>query len=107
MAFEALEMAIEMAAALREPLVRLQTHDADLAKQARRAASSVALCISEGQRRGGKDRRHLFRVAAGSAAEVRTALRLALAWGYLEPSELAAPLALVDRELAMLYRMTN
>ena len=107
MAFETLEVAIELAAALREPLERLRRRDGDLADQIRRAASSVALCVSEARKRGGKDRIHLFRVAAGSAAEVATALRLAEAWGHLDASSLAEALALADRILAMLWRLTH
>src|SRR5437763_12577203 len=105
MAFQVLEVAIELAAALREPLLRLERHDRELSDQARRATTSVALCIGEGQRRQGRDRLHLFRVASGSAAEVKTALRLAVAWGYLDKDTLGNPLALLDRVGAMLWRL--
>src|SRR5690606_68306 len=70
--FQILAVALELIEHLRAPVQRLQTHDSDLARQLRRAASSVPLNLSEGNRRAGKDRRHLFRVAAGSAAEVQT-----------------------------------
>jgi len=46
-----------------------------------------------------------FRIAAGSAAEVRATLEVALAWGYLDAAPLAA--AEVDRVLAMLWRLTH
>ena len=105
MAFEALEVAVQLAESLREPLLRLQQHDRDLAAQARRASSSVALCIGEGQRRQGRDRLHLFRVASGSAAEVRTALRVAMAWGYVSRDSLSESMALLDRVAAMLWRL--
>ncbi len=78
MAFDALEVALQLASALRSSLEKLKQHDRNLADQARRATTSVALCLSEGRRRAGKDRLHLFRVADGSAAEVRTALQVAL-----------------------------
>lgn len=105
--FHAHEVAIELAGALRKPLEELRRRDRDLASQARRAASSVALCVSEGARREGRDRLHLFRVAAGSAAELRTALELATAWGYLEAQALEPARRLLDRELAMLWRLTH
>ncbi|MBI4705024.1 MAG: four helix bundle protein [Deltaproteobacteria bacterium] len=105
MAFDALEVAVELAVALRAPLAVLRQHDRGLEEQAKQAVNSVALCLDEGRRRAGKDRLHLFRVAAGSAAEVRTALRLAEAWGYLGPEALAPAYALLDRELAMLWRL--
>ena len=75
--FDVLEVSLEMIGALREPVRRLQSGDRDLARQVRRAASSVTLNIAEGQKRAGADRRHSWRVACGSADEVRVALRTA------------------------------
>ena len=107
MAFEVFEVAVQMVGALRGPLGVLERRDPDLARQVRRAAASVALNIGEGRRRTGKDRVHLWRVAAGSADEVATALRVGEAFGYVRGSELAASLELCDRVLAMLYRLTH
>ena len=56
--------------------------------------------------RVGKDRLHLFRVAAGSADEVRTSLLVAQAWGSFEPAAAEEALGLVDRVLAMTYRLS-
>jgi len=56
MAFEVLEVAVQMVGSLREPLGVLERKDPDLARQVRRAAASVALDIGEGRRRAGKDR---------------------------------------------------
>ena len=106
MAFDALEVSIQLATALRAPLEALRRHDRDLAEQARRATTSVALNLAEGARRAGRDRLHCYRIAAGSAAEVHTALRVAVAWGYLDEATLRAALALLDRELAMCHRLT-
>ena len=50
MPFCVLETAIDLAAALRDPLARLQHRDRDLASQARRACNSVALNLDEGRR---------------------------------------------------------
>jgi len=66
--------------ALRPLLDPINRRDPDLCRQMRRAASSVAMCLDEGSQRTGRDRFHLYRVAAGSAAEVRTALALATTW---------------------------
>jgi four helix bundle protein len=107
MNFEAFELSLQLICALRAPLARLQQHDASLANQLCRAASSVSLNLSEGRRRVGKDRLHLWRIAAGSADEVRAALRVAQAWGYIEQELVAESLALLDRVLAMLWRMTH
>ena len=105
--FHVLAVALELIEQVRTPLAQIQQHDGDLAKQLRRAASSVPLNLSEGNRRVGKDRRHFFRIAAGSADEVRACLRVALAWGYCEHAAVAESLARVDRVLAMTHRLTH
>ena len=96
-----------MIGALRGPLERIGKHDRDLEDQVRRAASSVALNISEGNRRQKKDRIQRWRIAAGSAAEVRSGLRIAGAWGYVEPEAVGVADGLADRVLAMLWRLTH
>ncbi|HET6610817.1 MAG TPA: four helix bundle protein [Kofleriaceae bacterium] len=105
--FHAFEIALEIARSLRGLVAAVRKHDGSLADQLRRAASSVALNIAEGNRRRGRDRLHHFRIAAGSADEVAAALRIAEAWGYLSSREIAATLALVDRQLAVLYRLSE
>lgn len=75
--------------------------------QLRRAAASVPLNLAEGRRRSGRDRQHLFRIAAGSAAEVRACLLVAQAWGWLAEDGAAESLALIDRVLAMCWRLTR
>src|SRR6185295_777642 len=97
MAFDALEVSLQLITALREPLTRLRQHDPDLADQAHRAANGVPLQLSEGRRRAAKDRLNRFRIADGSADELATALRAAQAWGYLDDPDLAAAKALLDR----------
>ena len=107
MAFDVLEVAIKLAESLRQPLARLRQHDRDLEDHARRSTNGIGLQLSEARRRAGRDRLHLWRVAAGSAAELETALRLAEAWGYLEAGALAEPRALLDREKAMLWKLSH
>ena len=103
--FHAYDAALGLVSALRPVLEQLTKRDRALADQLRRAASSVALNIAEGNRRAGQDRLQFFRIAAGSAAEVRAALEVARAWGHLEASPAAE--ALLDRVLAMLWRLTH
>ena len=107
MRFDAFEVSLQTIHALRGPLARLARQDPDLGSQVKRAASSVCLNLSEGNKRTGKDKIHHFRIASGSAAEVRAALRVAEAFGYLEPETLAPSLQLLDRVLAMLWRLTR
>jgi four helix bundle protein len=105
--FDALEVSLEVIRALRGPVAKIRRHSAKLATQLEDAASSVAANVAEGNRRVGKDRSHLFRVAAGSADEARTHLRVAEAWGYVAMDDVETALRLLDRELAMLSRLTR
>jgi four helix bundle protein len=107
MPFDALEVAVQLASALREPLRRLRTRDRRLATQATDALNSVGLNVNEGRGRGGRDTVQHFHIALGSARELHTALRLAEAWGHLDPATLAPGRALLDREMAMLRRLTR
>jgi four helix bundle protein len=105
--FDAFEVSLQLIGALRAPLAKLQSLDSDLANQLRRAASSVSLNLGEGRRRAGRDRSFHFRVAAGSAGEVRAALVVAQAWGHLEAPAVSEAQALVDRVLAMRWRLAR
>ncbi len=105
--FYALEYALELIRSLRSLQALVRRHDSNLANQLVKAASSVAANVAEGNRRTGKDRLHLFRIAAGSADETRTHLRVAEAWGYVTSAQIADALRLADRELAILYGLTH
>ena len=107
MRFEALELSLDVIRSLRGVLPRIQRQDRDLARQIRRAVSSVALNLGEGNRRQGGDRKHLWRIAAGSAEEVRTALRVAEAWGFVSGRTISRALERIDRLLGMLWSLTR
>ncbi len=96
-----------MNAALPSVVDQVRTRSSSLANQIERAAMSVALNLGEGRRRRGKDRIHHFRVAAGSADETATAIRVAVAWKMIGDNEGDEVLAYVDRILAMTWRLTN
>jgi four helix bundle protein len=101
--FQAGEVALEIGVRVKPVVEAIRRHDADLADQIYRAAKSLVLNTPEGGRRGGKDRGYHFRIAAGSAAELVAGVRFAMAWGFCPPQpEL---FILVDRELAMLWRL--
>jgi four helix bundle protein len=105
--FIALQVSLEVVRALRDVVAQLATHDGSLADQVRRAASSAALNVAEGAKRAGKDQAHHYRIAAGSAAEVRAAIAVGAAWGYLEGERYQALEALLDRQAALLYRIAQ
>ena len=107
MAFEAEEVAIQLIEALRPLVPRIKARDRALADQLTRAASSVALNIGEGNYSDPGNRRARFFTAAGSANEVRLALRIAVSWGVLAPADADAAHALIKRVLSMLWKLTH
>ena len=69
---------------MRGALGAIDKRDADLARQLRRAASSVVLNIAEGSGSSGGTRRERYRNALGSAREVVACIDVARAWGYAD-----------------------
>ena len=105
--FDAFEIALEVVASLRALVMKVRKEESSLANQIVRSASSVCANVAEGNRRQGKDRLHLFRIAAGSAEETRAHLRVAMAWGWIKAGDVEPAMQLLDRELAMLWRLTH
>ena len=103
--FVVLELTLTAIADMAPLVTRIRRSDRDLADQIRRAASSVALNIGEGNPSDDGDRRARFATAAGSNAEVRAALRVAVAWGYLRAEDVTPIDALLDRIAGTLYRL--
>ena len=65
------------------------------------------LNVNEASRRIGRDRINRFRIAAGSAKEIRGALELATDWHFVPEESVAECLQLLDRILAMLWRLEH
>src|SRR5687767_2383905 len=103
--FDALAVAHQIVRLMARFIDDVAAHDPDLARQMRRAVTSIPLNLAEGRQRAGKDGRHLYRVAAGSAAELGAAVEIAVGLGYA--SDAGELLALLDRERAMLWRLTH
>jgi len=100
-------MSINMVKAMRPVHNRIRQHDRDMAAQVKRAASSVPANIAEGALRQGADRLQHYRIAAGSASELRCHLAVAAAWGDLDGTAADTVLGLLDRILAILWRLTH
>ena len=105
MSFHALELAIEIVRLVRRPIELIAAHDPDLARQLRKASTSVPMNTAEGGERRGRDRGYHFRVARSEAAETMTGLRAGEAAGYVEREDIAEALAAIDRVRAMLWRL--
>jgi four helix bundle protein len=78
---------------MRGVLTAIERRDPDLARQMRRAASSVVLNVAEGSGSFGRVRTVRYRTALGSARETLACLRVAEAFGYVE----GMPGGLVER----------
>jgi len=91
---------------LREPLAAIQRHDADLARQLRRAATSVLLNVAEGAGHRGGLRRQRYRTALGSALEVVACLDAGEALRYHAPLSQDARERL-DKVVGTLVRLTR
>ncbi|MGO9838044.1 MAG: four helix bundle protein [Polyangiaceae bacterium] len=77
------ETMIEVLTDLKPVVAQIEGYDRDLARQLRRAASSVALNISEGSGSSAGTRRERYRNALGSARETGACLDVAIACGYV------------------------
>ena len=67
----------------------------------------VFINISEGSQRIGRDRQHAYRIAAGSARELRAALRVAQLWDYVDDSVVESVDGILDSELSLLWGLTK
>jgi four helix bundle protein len=103
--FIAYEVSVQLVGSLRELVPLIEQNYRDLGDQIRRAASSVVLNLAEGQRSQKGNKAKHYALAHGSANEVKAALHVACAWGWV--GEAKQPLAILDRLLAILWRLTN
>src|SRR4051794_3243967 len=68
------------------PLVKaIERHDPDLARQIRKAVTSVPMNIAEGSDQAGKRRVQHYRIALGSARETLSGLRCGERGEYIPP----------------------
>ena len=100
-------VALEMVEALQPLVSRIKRQDRSLADQLVRAASSVVLNVAEADYSDPGNKRSRLFTAAGSANEVRAAVKLAVAWKYCACGEVETAQQLLDRVIAMLWRLTR
>lgn len=107
MAFQVAEVGFEMVATVRPVVARIRQRDRSLADQLVRAASSVVLNIAEAEGSDAGNMRARLYTAARSANESFAALRLAVAWGYIDQADAEASSALLRRIVAMLWKLAR
>ncbi|MEZ4404493.1 MAG: four helix bundle protein [Kofleriaceae bacterium] len=88
-------------------LAEINRSSPGLGDQLRRAATSVALNLAEGTRRIGADKRRVYRIAAAEAQELKAALAVAVAWGYLDDAATTSAMELAERVGATTYRLAR
>src|ERR1700682_5557384 len=83
---------LDVVRTMRSMLAAIEKNDPDLARQLRRAASSVVLNLAEGSGSFGRMRTARYRTALGSARETLACLPVAEALGHVQtaPAELGA-----------------
>src|SRR6188768_3880325 len=101
----AYQVAVELLKELRPILAVLRKHDANLADQLQRAATSTVLNLAEGQRRLKGNKHRAYEVAHGEAREVLGCLDCALALGWI--AEDSAARAQCDRLLRLCWGLTH
>jgi four helix bundle protein len=101
------DLSIALIETLRPLMPRIKARDKSLEDQIRRAASSIALNIGEGEYSDPGNRRARYFTAAGSAGETMAALRVAIGWGVVSRSEGERAVALLKRILPMLWKLTR
>jgi four helix bundle protein len=101
----AYEVAIELVRELRPIVETIKQHDSNLADQMKRAATSVVLNLSEGQRRIAGNKRRAYEIAHGEAREVLGCLDCAAAWGYVLDTRVTR--AKLDRLLGLCWGLTH
>jgi four helix bundle protein len=99
------EVSLELVCSLRDVVPLIKKRDRDLADQLHRAATSIVLNLAEGARQTARNQRMRYESAHGSANEVKAALAVAQSWGWL--ADASRPLAILDRLLALLWRLTH
>ena len=86
---------------------KVQQLDPDLARQMRRASSSIALNAVEGWHSQGGNRVARFHTAMGSARETLACLDIAVACGYLREAEVAEWRDHLDHIVAVLWKLSR
>jgi four helix bundle protein len=100
------DVVLERMTALRPVLEKIERRDPDLARQMRRAATSVPLNISEGSLSRGKNRPARYHTAMGSMRETLACIEVGVALGYVDGVD-PAPRRQIDHVLGTLHKVAR
>src|SRR5262249_15207942 len=100
------EVAIEMVGGAAGVADAIERRDADLARQMRRAAASVALNVAEGAGNTAGHKRQRYQTALGSAREVMACIDVAKAMRYIDRVD-DALVDQVDHVIATMVRLVR
>jgi four helix bundle protein len=107
MTMQVQELALATIEALAPLMPLIEQRDRGLALQLRGAASSMALNIAEAEGSDPGNKRARFFTASGSTRESRTALRVAVAWGFVSRERAAPIVDRLDHVAAILWKLTH
>jgi len=100
------DVVLEVMTALRPVMATIERRDPDLARQMRRAATSVPLNISEGSLSRGRNRPARYATAMGSMRETLSCMEVAMALGYIDQID-AALRRQIDHVLGTLHKVAR
>ena len=99
------DVVLEVVRGVRPLIEEIERRDRDLGRQMRRAASSVALNVSEGMYSRGRNRGARYSSALGSMRETLSCIEVGLALGYV--AEVDPRLrGQIDHVLGTLFKLT-
>jgi four helix bundle protein len=101
------DTALEMVRGVSAVARRVERVDPDLARQMRRACTSVPLNLAEGMHSQGRNRSARLYNSMGSAKETLACLDVSAAAGYVDEQEVAGERDRIDRIVATLYRLIH
>ena len=101
------DKSLELVASVSKLSRRVQEHDGDLARQMRRAVTSVPLNMQEGLYSRAGNRVARFHDSMASAKETMACLHVSAAAGYLPAEAITEDLDRIDHVVATLWRLAG
>jgi four helix bundle protein len=103
MSLRVYDTSIQMVRVVSRLARRVEVHDPDLARQMRKASTSVPLNIAEGMYSRKRNREARLNTAMGSAKETFGTLQVSEASDYLTQQDIASELKRLDGIVAVLW----